>query len=83
MSYDEDGGSRQGGYNNGRGRGGYGGRGGGRGGGGRGGYEQRPRRVLSPEAAAVNEALQASTTWRQLNTVLEQQVRRQQWHAET
>lgn len=31
--------------------------------------------VLSPEAAAVNEALQAATTWRQLNTVLEQQVR--------
>jgi hypothetical protein len=80
VSYDEDGGSRQGNYNS-RGRGGYGGRGGGRGGGGRGGYEQRPRRVLSPEAAAVNEALAASTSWRQLNTVLEQQVRRQHCHA--
>lgn len=70
VSYDEDGGSRQGGYNNNR-RGGYGGRGGGRG---RGSYEQRPKRVLSPEAAAVNEALAAATSWRQLNTVLEQQV---------
>lgn len=69
MSYDEgDGGSRQ--YNNNR-RGGYGGRGGGRG---RGGYDKPNRRQLSPEATAVNEALAASTTWRQLNTVLEQQV---------
>jgi hypothetical protein len=70
VSYDEgDGSSRQ--YNNNR-RGGYGGRGGGRGG--RGGYDKPNRRQLSPEAAAVNEALAASTTWRQLNTVLEQQV---------
>jgi hypothetical protein len=71
VSYDEDSG-RQGGYNK---RGGYGGRGGGRGGGGRGGgggYGQR--RTLSPEAAAVNDALAAATSWRQLNTVLEQQV---------
>lgn len=70
MSYDEgDGGSRQ--YNNNNRRGGYGGRGGGRG---RGGYDKPNRRQLSPEATAVNEALAASTTWRQLNTVLEQQV---------
>ena len=72
MSYDEDGSSRPNNYGNRRG-----GRGGGRGrggGGGGGGYEARPRRVLSPEAAAVNEALSSATTWRQLNTVLEQQV---------
>lgn len=73
MSYDEDGGARQNrGYGGGRG-GGRGRYGGGRGGDRQGGY-QKQRRVLSPEAQAVNEALAAATTWRQLNTVLEQQV---------
>lgn len=74
VSYDEDGGARQGrGYGGGRG-GGRGRYGGGRGGDRQGGY-QKQRRVLSPEAQAVNEALGAATTWRQLNTVLEQQSR--------
>lgn len=75
VSYDEGDGGRQGGYENRRGGGGRGGYGRGRGGrGGGGGYDQKPKRVLSPEAAAVNEALAAATSWRQLNAVLEQQV---------
>lgn len=62
-SFDEEGSG--GDYNNyGRNRGGRGGRGGG----------GNNKRVLSPEAAAVNAALASATSWRQLNTILEQQV---------
>jgi hypothetical protein len=80
VSYDEEGennsnggGSFEGGRGGGRGRGGYGrggygGRGGGQG-------QQRERRGLHPEVTAVNEAINAATSWRELNTILEQQVR--------
>jgi hypothetical protein len=76
VTYDEDsyegGGSSSGGAYRGRGGGGRGysrGGGGRRGGGGGGG-----RRAVSPEVAAVNEAISAAASWRQLLSILEQQV---------
>ncbi|KAF8069526.1 hypothetical protein HT031_001643 [Scenedesmus sp. PABB004] len=77
VSYDEDGGgfdggSRpSGGFRGGRGGGFRGGRGGGRGdGGGRG--ERRP---FNAEMAAVNESINTAGSWRELQTILEQQSR--------
>jgi hypothetical protein len=72
VSYDEDGeGGSGGSFEGGRG----GGRGRGRGGYGRGGgNQQRERRGINPEAAAVNEAIHGSNSWRELQTILEQQV---------
>jgi hypothetical protein len=84
VSYDEDGEggsgrSFEGGRGGGRGRGGYG-----RGGYGRGGGNQqgeREKRMISPEAAAVNDSINNAGSWRELQTILEQQVRGMAWFA--
>ncbi|WIA10189.1 hypothetical protein OEZ85_010392 [Tetradesmus obliquus] len=75
VSYDEEGeggggGSSDGGRGGGRGRGGRGG-GYSRGG----GQQQRERRGPNPEAVAVNESINAANSWRELQTILEQQSR--------